>query len=386
MGSGGEALSVVIFSRNFFGAERRFFRIVAALRGLAVPVDVVLVINSSLLESASRVDWAHRTMEDLRGASRLVVIPDRISHLPLTTRIHTLPRLLLGRLPMHALLRAWPVAVLRSVLGLPTVYEFTSPVGAERYARSARPSTLRRLTAIRCLTPTIEKRLMSTLRERRLSDATLADISARVHTASSPYFDSPADGVDFSLKRPVVASASRFIPRKNVLLIAQALAEALPRMEGWSAAIMGKGEDEPQIREVLADLMTAGRVSVGYRSDVEEVLRQSSVYVSLIEPDNYPSQGVLEAMNYGNALLLGNSGDSGRFIGDSPNGTIVDLELTAVVEALIDLSRDRQTLEGMGKLSQARIATAFAPAAHIRELLGLHGLASVYSPARTMLS
>ncbi|XPP27596.1 MAG: glycosyltransferase [Leucobacter sp.] len=206
----------------------------------------------------------------------------------------------------------------------------------------------------------------------RLGAESAAEIMSRAHTASTPYFNLPPEPIDFAAKQQMIVSASRFEGRKNVVSVAKALSLALPKMPGWVACVAGQGEDETEIRQILASLIDEGRVSVGYDATIEKTLRAARVYISLIEPDNYPSQAVLEAMHFGNALVLSDKGDSGRFIGDSGNGVLVPIDPKLVAEQLVAMSVDDESLEQMGRSSVVRVHQEFDPRVHIAEMLRLH--------------
>ena len=75
---------------------------------------------------------------------------------------------------------------------------------------------------------------------------------------------------------------------------------------------------QKQLEILLADEINTNSVmKIGRVNDISDYLMHSKIYVSLIEPDNYPSQSIFEAMYYGNALVCSNTGDSNKFINNN---------------------------------------------------------------------
>jgi glycosyltransferase involved in cell wall biosynthesis len=69
------------------------------------------------------------------------------------------------------------------------------------------------------------------------------------------------------------------------------------------------------------------------------VLERSSIFVSLQEGENYPSQSLLEAMACGNAVIATDVGETWRLVDDA-NGKRVASDAGAVADAIIALLDD----------------------------------------------
>ena len=105
---------------------------------------------------------------------------------------------------------------------------------------------------------------------------------------------------------------------------------------------MGDGPELNQVKSILNDEIKCGVVKLGRVENPFEVLLKTNIFVSLIEPDNYPSQSVMEAMDSCNALLLSDTGFSKEFIDN--NGFLTQLTVDDVVFNLDALMNDRSTL------------------------------------------
>ena len=170
---------------------------------------------------------------------------------------------------------------------------------------------------------------------------------SKVGKAPIPFFTPSGYTINnedlFSVKENIIIFAHRLIPRKNGLLFAQVVKTFLKEYSNWRIKIFGKGPEATRINALLSEEIASGKVVTGYQGKILPELEKSKIFVSLIEPDNYPSQSVLEAMYTGNALLLSNTGFTKECFWDN-NGLLCELtfedvllKLTRLVSGDIDL-------------------------------------------------
>lgn len=363
-------LYIAIGSKNFFGAERRFFAISRKLREADFGgVQPHLIINSSLERAAERVDWASDLIQDLKRDKRLTVIPDHYRDLPRVRGLRGVADALSGRTHLHATLRARHLAYLKSLWSKSCSIEVTSPDTAEQVAQEAPVYALRRMRVIHCVSSTVARKLEALLPDSPIYD----NIKSKITHSSTPFVELHDVNINDFHKENLIVSASRFIGRKNVKLVARALAMALDKLDGWRALVLGQGDEHDEIVDVLSSHIGAGNVEVRYEREMAGVFSRSRIYISMISPDNYPSQSVLEAMNHGNAVVLSNTGSSFRFIGEDRNGVLVDLDAEQAANAIVTLAGDPQELDRMGAASASYVRRQFSSKTHIEELLGVCG-------------
>lgn len=369
---------IALGSAALFGAERRFFRILKRLQVLDPEgVEIHLVLNSSLYIPARNVPWIADVLSSLRAKRRLTVVPDNPAHLG---KAEGLARFVLTFFTadlVHAVLRGRAIAYLRAIFGLSSLIEVTSPEIADRLGRGLPLFFMKRISFV-CVSPSVYKRFSGWV-EKRFGDRDKPDFD--IACASIPFFEasevSPPAAVN---KEKWIVSASRFLERKNVHLFAQCVADALPDLEGWKVYILGQGPEEPRIQETLADAIERGQVVVGYDPKIAEILIRSALYVSIIQPDSYPSQSVLEAMSFKNALMLGDAGDSRKFLGDDmENGVLVPIEREAITQAIRQAVADFPKLIMQGEASARILEEKFGAVIYTKELLARYasGRASV---------
>jgi len=171
-------------------------------------------------------------------------------------------------------------------------------------------------------------------------------------------------------KENAITFAARLISRKNGILFANAVDAFLSRHESWRVDILGNGPDEDAIKAILSRWIENGRAFVGKVSDVTPYLTKSKIFVSVIEPDNYPSQSVMEAMYAGNALLLSDTGMSKQKFIDG-NGRVVKLTKEGVVDGLEALVSS-DNLGDLGVRSRQLVSERFSADNYVDYIEGLY--------------
>jgi len=359
---------IALGSAALFGAERRFFKILQHLEKLEPHgVEIHLVLNSRLYVLANNVPWISDVLSSLRTRRRLTVIPDHPAQLWKAHGVMRLIALLFRASVVHGVLRGRVVVYIRALIGLPSLFEVTSPEIASRVGRGLPLFFLRRIGFV-CVSPSVYGRLKLEI-TKRFPKVGIEELD--LACATIPFFDrSEMTSYATVQKERWIVSASRFLERKNVALFAQSIKDVMPDLAAWKVFILGSGPQEGHIREILSDEIDRDQVYVGYDSKIADILSRSVLYVSLIEPDSYPSQSVLEAMSFNNALLLGDVGDSRKFLGDKmENGMMVRIEREAVSQAIRQAVADFPALVKKGEQSDRVLEEKFGAHLYINELL-----------------
>ena len=186
--------------------------------------------------------------------------------------------------------------------------------------------------------------------------------------AIGPYF-APTTHSANAVKRDEVIFAHRFIPRKNAALFARVARRFVEFRPDWTVRIIGWGDCEDEVRAAITG--AGDRIELLTTNNVPSFLAHSKVFVSLIQPDNYPSQSVMEAMAAGNALCLSDTGDSvARFL--DGNGVATELEEAVVLDRLLELTSDQERLQALGERSRQLIAERFSAEAYLRHIKQLY--------------
>lgn len=181
----------------------------------------------------------------------------------------------------------------------------------------------------------------------------------------------------FEAKENNIVFAHRLIPRKNGLLFAKVVKEFLKNYPSWNIKFFGKGEQATEINTLLYEEILAGKVTTGYQTKILEELVKSKIFVSLIEPDNYPSQSVLEAMYTGNALLLSDCGSTKENFYDK-NGLLCQVDFDDILDKLTKLASDQDTLKSLGKNSINLVQHRFDKNRYINHIRNIYKLVGNY--------
>lgn len=171
-----------------------------------------------------------------------------------------------------------------------------------------------------------------------------------------------AESIDCGSKEKLIVFASRFVERKNPLNFARAAKYFLSQNPDWRIEILGKGPLETEIKAILKDEIEVGIAVVTRYPNLESILARSSLFVSVIERDNFPSQSILEAMALENALLISDQGDSHLFIGKSSvrNGLLCGTDQKSIESGLQVLTDDYSALRVMGRNSRIHLSSGFS--------------------------
>ena len=242
----------------------------------------------------------------------------------------------------------------------PALFEVTSPDWADRIL--ANPEMVPARMPLHAVSDGVYARLVKGLPQRWIIKAPTLFPNIDSRLLCEP---------DMKIKQKLIVFAHRFIVRKNGVVFAKAASRFLDEQPDWRVMIRGEGPDASVMSRIMQKHISAGRAEVGFVSDLSADLIASRIFVSIIEPDNYPSQSVIEAMAYGNTLLLSDVGmTKEKFY--SHNGMLTEIEENAVYANLKVLSSDLKKLDTMGINSFCHFKHSFSQDHYIEHLLGVY--------------
>jgi glycosyltransferase involved in cell wall biosynthesis len=368
-------LSVAIFwnSPNLSGAEKRLLSISKALREANVnsyiflheydAAEVEMLTGCKIDNLVTYIVPQHANFL-LRGSSRF---PRSWKLLRLDKLREMINKIVFGY-QLNLKLKALGIDVahiamsfnLPSIVSLPAIYDVTSPDWVDTLAKT--PSIIPTKMALRPVSGSVEIKLRKALPHHTILPA----------ASLFPNKD-PSDYPEINIvdKERLIVFAHRLIPRKNGLLFARVARRFLDTFTGWKIAFYGIGPERQPIQELLEPHIKNGYAIVDYTTDLASILMESMVFVSIIYPDNYPSQSVAEAMASANALLLADHGQTREKFFDN-NGEIVDLEEDALFQALVRMTSDVERLRQMCLRSRHLALNRFSQAKYIESLIQVY--------------
>lgn len=188
---------------------------------------------------------------------------------------------------------SWLFATLRAVTPRFSVSAVNSRVGhSQRWIRA-----LRHAESVDCLSPSIAGKLV----ERD------PELAHRVRVAPCSFPARPTGSVGVECSGPETRDidllfVSRFVRGKGIELL-NALG---PEFADLNVRIAGTGPYRPHLPGA----------TVGPEKDVRNLYRRSKVFLSLQLETNYPSQVIYEAVHFGCALVVVDTGDTRRFLNE----------------------------------------------------------------------
>lgn len=143
--------------------------------------------------------------------------------------------------------------------------------------------------------------------------------------------------------------------QKHVDILIKAWAGLVAYRRDVVLRIVGDGPDLPMILELVKNLKIEPYVELlGFRDDVEELLKQSDCFV-LPSITEGMSNALLEAMCCGICCLASRIGGNVDLIDHGVTGLLFDLNEQDLLDALIRVSIDRKTREMLGSSAQRKI-------------------------------
>ena len=172
-------------------------------------------------------------------------------------------------------------------------------------------------------------------------------------------------------KAPLAGMVARMKPERGHRVLLDAFARALRQVPEAHLVLVGRGEDEPALRELAGRLAPARIHFGGYLRGPElvEAYRALDLAVWLREGNDGACRGVLEAMACEVPVIAGNEGAPAELVRDGVHGRVVDAADPSEVEAaLSELLGDLRIARRMGAAARAR-AEEFTPARAAEETL-----------------
>lgn len=175
------------------------------------------------------------------------------------------------------------------------------------------------------------------------------------------YQDEPADLAQFGIPAGafVVGVVANLRPRKGVDDLLAAM-QFFPADADIHILLIGNMES-PQLRAQIAAMPGSSRVHfAGYRTDAPAVIAACDVKCLPSKKREGLPRSVIEAMSYGVAPVVTDSGGSPELVVDGESGIVVEsCNPQSIAAGIVRLYGDRELCARMGRAARERIATHF---------------------------
>lgn len=335
-------ITFLVGGTKFSGAEKRMIKTAALIARNSSDYKVNLYLRRTLFDQVGHGVAGSEIAKDMESLSEIFIINDSFLGYKSSAR-YFLSLLALLFQPKKFLNKIFHVALF-SPFHFPLMFfskkiffEVTSPdISRSRYFSLMMKAYATKLHLI------------------AVSDSVYNDVVAKF------YNDSPNTGIpigkrniafsearisnekEISSKQNYIVFAHRLIGRKNPVLAAKSFSALASKYRSWTFYIYGDGPLSGEVKKIC-EAADKNLIYMGYSQDLPCILKKSKIFISIIEPDSYPSQSVIEAMAFGNAIVIGNCGSGPeKFISD--NGYAVELDERSVFSAIEKMILDPERL------------------------------------------
>jgi glycosyltransferase involved in cell wall biosynthesis len=249
---------------------------------------------------------------------------------------------------------------LKKLLGFKINYEVVGPVFAEKLKNC---DYIYELNKIICVSDSIASQIKSVNDEK---------VYKKIITYPIPFYNSMAKNFTSNEKENIIVFAHNYmVKRKNAVMCAFLFYELSQLKPDWKFYLLGKGKDGDDRYKNYINFILSGceNVTFKYIDNIYPVLEKSKIFLSLNSINNYPSQSILESMHCKNALVVTDTGQSGRFIKE--NGELVSVEFNEVKKAIFALMDDDELLDKCEN-SNRLLKSRFEPSIFINSLVEVY--------------
>lgn len=364
---------ILLMSSSISGAEKRLIKLAYVL--ISKKKEFILILNSKLYDLALKDYELEHMIYEIFDKKRLEILSgDRFKFkIPKVIKnLFQLRKVLIKHdlNILHCSLNGIKYSVIKKIINVKIIAEITSPDVADKlFLKRGYKKQLKYFNLILCVSNSVYLRVLD---NSKISKFSMNEFI--IDYLKIPFYLPKNQGMDLKLvdKENIIIYASRFIERKNPMLFAEAIKIILENNLKWKAIILGKGPYEKKIKEKLNLLIIKKRVIVKHTHNIYKYLAKSKLYVSLIFPDNYPSQSILEAMYMKNAIVATNVGSTYKFLNNN-NGFLIDnYELSSVLSVLNKAIKKSHDLVSMGEKSKELVLKDFSINNYISEYLNIY--------------
>jgi glycosyltransferase involved in cell wall biosynthesis len=150
---------------------------------------------------------------------------------------------------------------------------------------------------------------------------------------------------------------SRLWQNKNPILFLQSVKifnDKYTNIPGINFYIIGEGGLEKNIKEYIADNKLVNTYFIGKSLEPWKFLRQSKVFISIQQVNNYPSQSLIEAMACENAIIASDVGETRKLVTEN-EGILVNLDSEIIAEEIYKLFTTKGLIEQLGSNARKKV-------------------------------
>lgn len=128
-----------------------------------------------------------------------------------------------------------------------------------------------------------------------------------------------------------------------------------PLKDEWKLFILGDGPLKPLIKKKIDEYKLSQTVVLLYEPDISNILNKSSIFISVQEHENYPSQSLLEAMASENAIIATDVGNTKKILDDRCAFFIHENSSQELARKLLTLMNNKLLCKKMGEEARKKV-------------------------------
>lgn len=208
-----------------------------------------------------------------------------------------------------------------------------------------------------CLTESIYKKSIILSKNNLHKESTICFSNKSFYNFSK---ESDIDSSTSPLKKKVVTYISRLDDGKGVELLIDIVKRTFELDKSIEFRIIGYGRLENYISKKLKSFYSKYDIPFQVQRTTEnsKYLKESLIFLSLQDYENFPSQSVLEAMYFNNYILSTNVGMSNLLVKNN-NGELISSQAELFASRIVSLCDDFQNTSLLGEKSKKLILDEF---------------------------
>jgi len=156
-------------------------------------------------------------------------------------------------------------------------------------------------------------------------------------------------------KQKVISFSARMTKIKNPELLLDAINILNKKQTStYKFFFIGDGILLPTLKEKASKLQLKNTEFVGSIGSPENIIRSSSIFISIQEDNNYPSQSLIEAMACENSIIASDVGETRKIVSEK-EGILVNLDANEIAEAISLLINNPNLCKTMGANARKKV-------------------------------